>query len=143
MKSATNVNGFTLLEVIPSLSLFAVFSTISFNILLLVMQFQERSDYQEYLGKAFQKVTDTWSGTNGTVAICRLNNNREWEVLEFPSESWLPGEKHSGRWTCWRKRTIYKENFGVSRIEYLDSLTGEWIRWSSILEIKNNIDGQS
>ena len=47
MRSLNTVNGFTLLEVIPSISLFAVFSTISLKVLLLVMQLQEKSDYQE------------------------------------------------------------------------------------------------
>ena len=113
MRSLNTVKGFTLLEVIPAISLFAVFSTISLKVLFLVIQLQEKSDYQEYLGQAFLKVTETWSESNGTVAICRLNDVREWEVVEIPNESWLPAEKHSGHWICWRKRTIQEENIGI------------------------------
>lgn len=143
MRFSNTMNGFTLLEVIPSLALFAVFSTISLKVLLLVMQLQEKSDYQEYLGQAFLKVTETWSESNGTVAICRLNDEMEWEVVEIPHESWLPAEKHSGQWICWRKRTIQEQDIGIIGIEYLNSFTGKWIRWSSILDMENEIDEQS
>ena len=126
-------NGFTLLELLPASILLAVVSTACMKFLALDLEFHRITEHESRINQSLALALEHWSISAGEIVLCNLTPGKEWTVVDFVGESWIP-EDADGHWICWKKVTS-KSGPGISRtLCYRSNTMSKWVPWITLID---------
>ena len=138
MSRKLNDNGFTLMEVIPAVSLLGTVSMLALKLLGIGMQLQQRVAREDFIRTSHALVCSSGRLGMDSVMMCRARPDGGWELLSFPDESWLPDQSGGNDWILWRRHLIEEMPHRIVATEYTMADSGDWKWWNSTIVVSQN-----
>lgn len=127
-------SGFTLVELIPAIAMISVILLISMKSILLNQRMRDQSVKKSDVIESYKLVQNVWRTDPGTALVCRKMESGQWEIMNFPNETWIPDSGNIGNSIEWRRRNDSERSVPVVVAEY--RLPGEiqWTWWLATVE---------
>lgn len=122
-------SGFVLVELLPAAILMAVIATVCLKAMALDMHLRQRMDLETRLRESLVLAMESWRAGGGAVIVFDLTDGKDWKVMDFPDESWIPPEAAGGRWIAWKQTQQDDIVAGVAGFAYRINGVSRWQPW--------------